>query len=139
MDRDVEFLKTVFAKSVFSIYPGLQNPLLTWTQDLQWVYLVNHQVTQCSIEVPIAQSELQRILQIDGDGTIHRTITLTKMLQLHFAEGHEDMRLNSLAVGDVSFPFRKNKENLIFQQDRFPTNLKHSIHSTQFSSFESIL
>ena len=24
MDRDVEFLKTVFAKSVFSIYPGLE-------------------------------------------------------------------------------------------------------------------
>ena len=33
----------------------------------------------------------------------------------------------------------ENKENLIFQQDRFPTNFKHSIHSTQFSSFESIL
>ena len=36
MDRDVEFLKTVFAKSVFSIYPGLQITSLDLDSSFRW-------------------------------------------------------------------------------------------------------
>ena len=36
MDRDVEFLKTVFAKSVFSIYPGLQITSLDLDSSIWW-------------------------------------------------------------------------------------------------------
>ena len=36
MDRDVESLKTVFAKSVFSIYPGLQITSLDLDSSFRW-------------------------------------------------------------------------------------------------------
>ena len=36
MDRDVEFFKTVFAKSVFSIYPGLQITSLDLDSSFRW-------------------------------------------------------------------------------------------------------
>ena len=64
MDRDVEFWKTDFAKSVFSIYPGLQITSLDLDSSFTTGFLVKHQVTQCSIEVPVTQSVVRKRLTV---------------------------------------------------------------------------